>query len=120
MELRTLSVGDYDSLFVAEEDPEAVEAARQQQLADQYFTFGNIYYWSTLTILLIAAVVQRDFYESRFGGGPPHLDMSLAVPQGIRRGFVFVISLYVTAKLYVEGWEMGYVGVLCVISLWSG
>ena len=31
--LRTISVGDYESLFVAEEDPEAIEAERQEGIA---------------------------------------------------------------------------------------
>ena len=35
--LRTISVGDYDSLFVAEEDPEAVEAERQEGIAHDFF-----------------------------------------------------------------------------------
>ena len=45
--LRTISVGDYDSLFVAEEDPEAVEAERQEGIAHEFFTNGNLYYWTT-------------------------------------------------------------------------
>ena len=84
--LRTISVGDYDSLFVAEEDPEAVEAERQEGIAHDFFANGNLYYWTTLSMIIIAAVIQGEFYERKFGGGPTHLDKSLAVPQGLRRG----------------------------------
>ena len=67
--LRTISVGDYDSLFVAEEDPEAVEAERQEGIAHDFFANGNLYYWTTLSMIIIAAVIQGEFYERRFGGG---------------------------------------------------
>ena len=80
---RTISVGDFESLFVAEEDSEAMEAERQAGIADDFFNNGNLFYWSTLAIILVGAVVQGEFYERRFGGGPKHLDMRLAVPQGI-------------------------------------
>ena len=56
--LRTISVGDYDSLFVAEEDPEAVEAERQEGIAHDFFANGNLYYWTTLSMIIIAAVIK--------------------------------------------------------------
>ena len=71
--LRTISVGDFESLFVAEEDPEALEAKRQAEIADDFFTNGNLFYWTTLSIILVGAVVQGEFYERRFGGGPSTL-----------------------------------------------
>ena len=74
-------------MFVAEEDPEAIEAERQAEIAEDFFEYGNIYYWFTLSIILVGAVVQGQFYEKKFSGGPPHLDMRIAVPQGIRRGY---------------------------------
>ena len=52
-------------------------------LNKETYTFGL-----HLSILIVAAVIQGEFYERRFGGGPPHLDMSLAMPQGIRRGAI--------------------------------
>ena len=55
---RTISVGDYDALFVAVEDPEAVEAERQEELADLFFDEGNLFYFMTLSIIIIAAVVK--------------------------------------------------------------
>ena len=91
--LRTISVGDYESLFVAVEDPEAVEAERQSELAEIFFDEGNIYYFMTLSIIIIAAVIQGEFYERKFGGGPEHLDKSLAIPQGVRRGALTALLL---------------------------
>ena len=38
LQLRTISVGDYDSLFVAEEDPAAFEAERQEGIAEDFLT----------------------------------------------------------------------------------
>ena len=98
--VRTISVGDYQSLFVLEEDPAAIEAARQEQIADDFFDNGNLFYWTTLAIIIIGAVIQGEFYERRFGGGPPHLDMSLAVPQGVRRG------LLTAALALLFGWSI--------------
>lgn len=117
--LRTISVGDFDSLFVAEIDPAVVEAERQEGIADDFFSNGNIFYWSTLAIILVGAVVQGEFYERRFGGGPTHLDMRLAVPQGIRRG---ILGL---GLLLVFGWSVdnsqpwGYSFVLGMCALWA-
>ena len=59
LQLRTISVGDYDSLFVAEEDPAALEAARQEKIADDFFNNGNLFYWTTLSIIIIGAVARR-------------------------------------------------------------
>ena len=49
-QLRTISVGDYDSLFIAEEDPAAVEAARQEEIAEDFFNNGNLFYLSLIHI----------------------------------------------------------------------
>ena len=116
--LRTISVGDYDSLFGQKSDAQ-LEAERQAEIASNYFEQGNLYFWTTLSILIIAAVIQGEFYERRFGGGPPHLDMSLAVPQGIRRGIV-------TLGLAIGfGWAVdtelpwGYTLVIAMCMLWG-
>jgi len=117
--LRTLSVGDYESLFVAEKDPAALEAERQQHIADQYFDNGNLFYWTTLSILLVAAVFQGEFYEKKFSGGPPHLDMSLAIPQGIRRSIVSLILVAIFAWTISTG--LAYLSSLVIgmLALWS-
>jgi hypothetical protein len=118
-DLRTISVGDYESLFVAEEDPEALEAERQAELAHAFFDNGNVYYWTTLSVFIVGAVVQGEFYERRFGGGAPHLDRSLAIPQGIRRGLLAaVLGLGFAAGVDAElGW--GYLLVLGMVTLWA-
>jgi len=106
--LRTISVGDYDALFVAEEDPEAVEAERQAHLAEVFFDEGNLFYFTTLSVLIVAAVIQGEFYERKFGGGPEHLDKSLAIPQGVRRSFVaaLVLLMFAWAVDNEKSWEV--------------
>ena len=64
-------------------------------------------------------MIQGEFYERKFGGGPPHLDKSLAVPQGIRRG---VLAIGIAIGL---GWGIdselpwGYNLVIAMLMLWS-
>ena len=116
---KTVSVGDYDALFVTEKDPEALEAERQEELALDYFEWGNIYFWSTLSILLIAAVVQGEFYERRFGGGPIHLDMSIAVPQGILKGVISLGLLIGFGWAWDDGQAWGTLLVIGMLTLWG-
>ena len=117
--LRTISVGDYESLFVAEVTAEQIEAEHQEEISAKYFEQGNLYYWSTFAILLIGAVFQREYYEKKFGGGPPHLDSSLALPQGISRGVAALVLLYITIYLYQDGWTGAWVGVVAMLFLWA-
>ncbi len=119
LQLRTISVGDYDSLFVAEEDPAAIEAARQEQIAENFFTNGNLFYWTTLAIIIVGAVVQGEFYERKFGGGPPHLDMSLAVPQGVRRGILSIIAVLIFAWSIDSGQAWGIILLTGMLMLWA-
>ncbi len=106
--VRTISVGDYDSLFVADVNPEVAEAERQEELAGKFFDDGNIYYFATFSILLVAAVIQGEFYQRKFGGGAEHLDKSLAIPQGLRRGSLSAGLLILFAYLMDNdfGWQM--------------
>tara|TARA_B100000927_G_scaffold165820_1_gene133601 strand:- start:6796 stop:7791 length:996 start_codon:yes stop_codon:yes gene_type:complete len=119
LQLRTISVGDYDSLFVAEEDPAAIEAARQKEIAENFFSNGNLFYWTTLSIIIIGAVVQGEFYERKFGGGPPHLDMSLAVPQGVRRGILSVIAILIFAWALDSSQSWGVILSTGMLMLWA-
>ena len=119
-DVRTISVGDYESLFVAEVDPEAEEAARQEELAHAFFDNGNLYYWTTLSIFIIGAVVQGEFYERRFGGGAEHLDRSLAIPQGVRRGLLTAALALGFAAALEAGISWGYLLVLGMVTLWAG
>ena len=117
--VRTISVGDYDSLFVLEEDPAAIEAARQEQIADDFFDNGNLFYWTTLAIIIIGAVIQGEFYERRFGGGPPHLDMRLAVPQGVRRGALAAGLALLFGWSIESSQSWGTILVCLMIFLWA-
>tara|TARA_B100001173_G_scaffold309929_1_gene323331 strand:- start:586 stop:1551 length:966 start_codon:yes stop_codon:yes gene_type:complete len=117
--LRTISVGDFESLFVADIDPAVVEAERQEGIADDFFTNGNIFYWSTLAIILVGAVVQGEFYERRFGGGPKHLDMRLALPQGIRRGILGLGLLLAFGWAVDNSQPWGYSFLLGICTLWA-
>lgn len=119
LNLRTISVGDYDSLFVAEEDPAALEAERQEKIADDFFTNGNLFYWTTLSIIIVGAVVQGQFYERKFGGGPPHLDMSLAVPQGVRRGILSFAMILLFAWSIDSSQSWGIVLLVGMLTLWA-
>ena len=112
-------VGDYDALFVAEEDPEAVEAERQEELAHLFFDEGNLFYFMTLSIIIVAAVVQGEFYERKFGGGPEHLDRSLAIPQGVRRSAVAAIMmlLFAWAVDGEQSWQV--LLTLGMLALWA-
>jgi len=117
--MRTISVGDYDALFVAEEDPEAVEAERQEELAELFFDEGNLFYFTTLSIIIIAAVVQGEFYERKFGGGPEHLDRSLAIPQGVRRSAVAAIMMILFAWAVDGGQSWQVLLTLGMLALWA-
>ena len=119
MELRTISVGDYDALFVAEEDPAAIEAARQEGIADNFFNNGNLFYWTTLAIIIVGAVVQGEFYERKFGGGPPHLDMSLAIPQGVRRSVLAMLTILLFAWAIDSKQSWGLILLTCMLMLWA-
>jgi len=118
VESNTASSGS-KTVFDAEEDPEAAEREVQLELANNFFKYGNLYYWSTLAVLLAGAVVQREFYEKKFGGGPPHLAMELAIPQGIKRGSISLVLLFLA--IYGFGtWGTVLIAVLSVCSIWAG
>ena len=117
--IRTISVGDFESLFVADIDPAVIEAERQEGIADDFFSNGNIFYWSTLAIILVGAVVQGEFYERRVGGGPKYLDMRLAVPQGIRRGVLGLGSLLAFGWAVDDSQPWGYSFLLGMCALWA-
>ena len=116
--LRTISVGDYESLF-GQKSPEQIEAENQAELASSYLEQGNLYFWTTLSVLIIAAVLQGEFYERRFGGGPPHLDIRLALPQGIRRGLISVGLAIGLGWAVDTGLPWGYTLLIAMCTLWG-
>lgn len=70
-------------------------------------------------MIIIAAVIQGEFYERKFGGGPTHLDKSLAVPQGLRRGALAAALAVLFAYLVDSGQPWGYGLVAGMLTLWA-
>ena len=98
LETRTVSVGDYDTLFVIEESEAQREAERQEALSHRVFTQGNLFFWTSLTALLVGALVQREILERRYDDGPEFLAMELAYPQAIRRSLMSIASFLVAIR----------------------
>jgi hypothetical protein len=99
LETRTISVGTYDSLFLIEVSEEQLEQERQDALSHRVFSQGNLFFWTSLTALIIGAVVQKEILERKYDGGPEFLASELAYPQGFRRGVVCALSFY-----FAVGW----------------
>ena len=70
LDTRTISVGDYDTLFVLDESPEQLERERQDELSITIFRQGNLFYWTTLLALIVGAIVQKEILERRYDDGP--------------------------------------------------
>ncbi|MFL2493224.1 MAG: choice-of-anchor V domain-containing protein [Candidatus Thalassarchaeum sp.] len=98
LETRTISVGDYDTLFVIDESESQKEAERQAALALSIYQQGNALYWTSLVALLVGAVAQREVLERRYGDGPEYLAMELAYPQAIRRGLLSIASFLIGVR----------------------
>ena len=94
LETRTISVGTYDSLFLIEVSDEQLEQERQDALSHRVFSQGNLFYWTSLTALIIVAVVQREILERKYDDGPDFLASELADPQAFRRFALSAISFY--------------------------
>ena len=108
LETRTISVGDYDTLFVIEESESQKEAERQAALALSIYQQGNALYWTSLVALLVGAVVQREVLERRYGNGPEYLAMELAYPQAIRRGLLSIASFVVGVRWLSSDTAIGF------------
>ena len=98
LETRTISVGDYDTLFVEEESASEIEAERQAGLSQRMYQQGNLLYWTSLTALIVGAVVQREILERRYEDGPEFLAAELAYPQALRRGLLSAASFVVGVR----------------------
>ena len=98
LETRTISVGTYDSLFLLEVSEEQLEQERQDAISDRVFSQGNLFYWTSLTALIVGAVVQKEILERRYDDGPEFLASELAYPQGFRRAFVCLLSSYLGVR----------------------
>ncbi len=117
---RTIAVGDYDTLFVLEESEAEKEAKRQEALSDRIFEKGNLFYWTSLTALLVGAVYQREIMERRYQTGPEHLAMELAYPQGVRRGLVALVAFYFAVDWTADGGQGDFIiGCAWFIAAWA-
>jgi len=62
---------------------------------------GIIWFFITLTALLVGAIVQKEILERKYDTGPDHLDRQLAYPEGLRRGLLTIgfafLGLYLLA-----------------------
>lgn len=120
LQTRTIAVGDYETLFVLEESEAEKEAKRQAALSDRIFEKGNLFYWTSLTALLVGAVFQREILERRHGTGPEHLAMELAYPQGVRRGLVAILAFYLAVDWTANGGQGDFIiGCAWFIAAWA-
>ena len=98
MSTRTISVGDYDSLFLLEETDAEKEAQRQEALSMKIYQQGSMFYWFSLTALIIGALVQREILERKYDDGPEYLAAELAYPQALRQLFFSVVSFVIAVR----------------------
>ena len=98
LETRTISVGDYDTLFLIEESESQKDAERQAALALSIYQQGNALDWTRLVSLLVGAVFQKEILERRYGDGPEYLATELAYPQAMRRGLLSIASFVVGVR----------------------
>ena len=98
LETRTISVGTYDSLFLLEVSEEQLEQERQDAISQRVFSQGNLFYWTSLTALIVGAVVQKEILERRYDDGPEFLASELAYPQGFRRAFGCLLTFYLGVR----------------------
>ncbi|MFL2963805.1 MAG: choice-of-anchor V domain-containing protein [Candidatus Thalassarchaeaceae archaeon] len=92
LQTRTISVGDYDSLFVLEVTEEQLEQERQDELSHKLFKQGNFFFWTSLVALIVGGVFQREILERRYDEGPEYLARELAIPQAIRRSIGSILT----------------------------
>jgi len=100
---RTISVGDYDSLFLLEETDAQKEEKRQAALAQKIYEQGNLFYWFSLTALIVGAIIQREILERKYDDGPEHLALELAYPQALRQALVSLVSFIIAVRWLAEG-----------------
>ncbi len=94
LQTRTISVGDYDALFVLEISDEQIEQEKQDILSQKMFKQGNMFFWTSLVALIVGGVFQREILERRYGEGPEYLAKELAYPEGMWRGLGALVTFY--------------------------
>ena len=120
LQTRTIAVGDYDTLFLVEESEAEKRAEAQKRLSDAIFSKGNLFYWTTLTALIVGAVYQREILERRYGPGPEHLAMELAYPQGIRRSLTSIIAFVIAVDWTANSSQADFfIGIAWFVAFWA-
>ena len=96
------------------------EKERQRHLSDAVFESGNLFYWTSLTALIVGAVLQREILERRHNTGPEYLAMELAYPQGIRRGFISLVAFFLAITWTADGGQHDFIiGCTWFIGFWA-
>ena len=116
---RTVSVGTYQNLFVAEITDEQIEQERQVALSSDIFLKGNIYYWTSLVMLILGAVVQREVIERKRGERPPYMASELAYPQMIRFSIIAIVLFYFGVSLKADASSTVLWATSFFCSLWA-
>ena len=116
---RTVSVGTYENLFVAEITDEQIEEERQLALSADIFLKGNIYYWLSLVMLIFGAVIQREVMERKRGERPEYLASELAYPQMLKYGIVAVLLFYLGVMMKSNESSTMIWGTSFFCSLWA-
>mgnify|MGYP001158378083 FL=1 len=120
LQTRTIAVGDYQTLFVLEESEAEKEKERQKNLSDRVFESGNLFYWTSLTALIVGAVFQREIMERRYGSGPEYLATELAYPQGIRRGLLAALAFFFAINWTANGGQHDFIiGCTWFVAAWA-
>ena len=127
LDTRTISVGDYDTLFVLDESPEQLERERQNELSMTIFSQGNLFYRTSLLALIVGAIVQKEILERRYDDGPEYLASELAYPQGIRQGIISLVTFFLAVNWVSSDTTMVFqkvdfssfiIGITFTISAW--
>ena len=115
---RVISVGDYESLFAAE-DTDPAKAEIEAERAEEIFSLGTAFYVATLIMLIVGGVVVREVDDRRLGRRVPWLAKDLAAPQFVRRGVLAAVLLGCgIAGLFLD-WATGYEVVLFFVGVWA-
>jgi hypothetical protein len=63
---------------------------------------GSMFYWFSLTALIIGALVQREILERKYDDGPEYLASELAYPQALRQLFFSLVSFVIAVRWLAE------------------
>ena len=89
-------------MFLLEETDAQKEEKRQEAIANRIYQQGNLFYWFSLTALIVGAIVQREILERKYDEGPEHLALELAYPQALRQAVVSVVSFVIGVRWLAE------------------